>query len=82
MKKLTKEEAEKISTRPAGRSSMARTYLLGMKVGDIILLERKDWNQKYRQPSTFCRILEKQTKRQWKCDTALDGTGWIIERLK
>ena len=82
MKKLTREEAQNISTRPAGRSSLARTYILCMKVGDIILLERKDWKQKFRKPSTFCRILEKQTNRKWKCDTALDGTGWVIERLK
>ena len=82
MKKLSKEEAANIQTKPAGRSSMARTYLLGMEVGDIILLERKDWKQKKRKPSTYCRELERSTGRQWKCDTALDGSGWVIERLK
>jgi hypothetical protein len=82
MKKLTKEEAQHIRTRPTGRSSPARTYILSMEVGDIILLEKKDWNQKYRQPSTFCRILERKTNRQWKCEAALDGSGWVIERLK
>ncbi|MBP9153162.1 MAG: hypothetical protein KBF73_12830 [Flavobacteriales bacterium] len=82
MKKLTREEANNISTRPAGRGSIARTYLLTMNVGDIILLETKDWKWKSRKPSTFCRRLEKETGRQWKCDTALDGSGWVIERIK
>lgn len=82
MKKLTKEEAKGIITKPAGRSSLARTYILDMEVGDIIFLERKDWRQRHRQPSTFCKMLERKYGRNWKCDTALDGTGWVIERLK
>jgi len=61
---------------------MTRTYLMGMEVGDIILLERKDWKQKKRKPSTYCRQLERSTDRKWKCDTALDGSSWVIERLK
>lgn len=82
MKKLSKEEARSIKTRPAGRSSMARIYLLNMEVGDIILLETKDWKWKSRKPSTYCRRLERDTGRQWKCETALDGSGWVVERIK
>lgn len=80
MKILTKEQAEKIRTKPAGRSSRARTYLMAMKVGDIILLEKKDWTQRRRTPSTYCRELENKTGRKWECKTALDGSGWVIER--
>lgn len=82
MKKLTKEEAKSINKRPAGRSSLARVYLLNMEVGDIILLETKDWTWKSRQPSTFCRRLARETSRDWKCETAMDGSGWVIERIK
>ena len=80
--KLTKEEANRIDTRPSGRGSIVRTHLLNMDVGDIILLEPKDWKWKSRRPSTYCRRLERKTDRQWKCDTALDGSGWVIERVK
>lgn len=82
MKKLSKEQAKNIPTRPPGRNSMVRIYLMNMEVGDIILLEKKDWKQKKRQPSTYCRELERRTGRAWKCETALDGSGWVIERLK
>lgn len=82
MKKLSKEEAKNINKRPAGRSSMARIHLLNMEVGDIILLEPKDWKWKSRKPSTYCRKLERDTAREWNCETALDGSGWVIERMK
>ncbi|MCB0755874.1 MAG: hypothetical protein H6603_07110 [Flavobacteriales bacterium] len=82
MKKLSKEEAASIATKPPGRSSVVRSYLLGMEVGDIILLEKKDWKQRKRKPSTYCRELERKSGRQWKCETALDGSGWVIERVK
>ncbi|MCB9185927.1 MAG: hypothetical protein H6601_04195 [Flavobacteriales bacterium] len=82
MKKLSKEEARNINTKPTGRSSLARSYILKMEVGDIILLEKSDWKQRYRMPSTYCRMLARQTNRQWKCETALDGRGWVIERVK
>lgn len=82
MKKLSKEEAASIATRPAGRNSMVRVYLMNMQVNDIILLEKKDWKQKKRKPSTYCRELERSTGRKWKCETALDGSGWVIERME
>lgn len=82
MKKLTKEEAKNIKKRPAGRSSLARIYLLSMEVGDIILLEPKDWTWKSKKPSSLCRRLARETSRDWKCETAMDGSGWVIERIE
>lgn len=82
MKKLTKEEAQQIVTRPRGRLSVARMYLMNMEVGDIILLEPKDWKQKTRNPSTYCRILGRRTNREWSCAQAVDHSGWVIERVK
>ncbi len=82
MKKLTKEEASQIVTKPRGRLSVARMHLMNMQVGDIILLEPKDWKQKTRQPSTYCRILGRRTGLEWTCDEAMDRSGWVIERIK
>jgi len=81
MKQITKEEAEQIKVRPHGRASYARGILLNMKVGDIIILEKKDWNQKSQQPGTYCLKLGRDVKRQWKCETIMDGSGWLIERV-
>ena len=82
MKKLTKEEAEQIRTKPNGRMSRTRMYLLTMQPGEIILLERADWKQRTQVPHTYCMQLGRKTKRQWTCATTVDGRGWVIERVK
>jgi hypothetical protein len=82
MKQLTREEAKLIKTRPEGRTTYARGILMNMNVGDIILLEPKEWTQKHRKPRTYCLQLGRKTHRTWKCVTALDGSGWVIERVK
>lgn len=81
MKKLTKEEAQQIDIRPTGRLSIARMHLMNMEVGDIILLEPKDWKQRNRNPSTYCKILGRKTGHKWTCAQAVDRTGWVIERI-
>ncbi len=82
MKKLTREEANQLKWVPDGKSSYARTILMAMNKGEIILLEKKDWNQKRRTPGTYCLMLGRKTKREWTCRKLADGTGWIVERVK
>jgi len=82
MKLLTKEEAQSIKVRPEGKSSYVKGLLTNMKPGDIILLEPQDWKPKYKKPSTYCLELGRKTGMGWKCATALDGSGWVIERIK
>jgi hypothetical protein len=82
MRKLTREEAQKIKAKPEGRSNYLRGVLLNMEVGEIVLIEPVDWTQQYRKPSTYCLELGRKTGRVWKCVTALDGSGWVIERVK
>jgi hypothetical protein len=55
---------------------------MNMQVGDVIILEPQDWTQKYRKPSTYCLELGRKTGLGWTCMTALDGSGWVIERVK
>lgn len=82
MKRLTKEEAANIRRKPHGRASYARGVLLGMQMGEIILLEPKDWTRKSQKPSTYCLQLGRKTGRKWNCSEAMDGSGWVIERVK
>jgi hypothetical protein len=82
MRKLTREEANKTPWKPDGKSSYARTVLMMMKKGDIILLEPKDWTQKTRTPGTYCLQLGRKTGGKWTCRTVADGSGWMIERVK
>lgn len=82
MKTLTKEEASLIKRQPDGKSSFARGALLAMNVGEIILLEPADWKQRTQAPSTYCLQLGRKTGMGWTCWKAMDGRGWVIERVK
>jgi hypothetical protein len=82
MKKLTKDEADKLFKGPQGFYSPTRAYLLAMNVGEVILLEKSDWPRKTQTPFTYCNWLGKRTGRLWKCEPLVDKTGWVIERLK
>ncbi len=82
MKKLTREEADRIEVRPDARTSFANNIFINMKPGDIILLEPKDWKQKNRAPSTFLRRYERKSGKKFTSTKPLDGSGWIIERVK
>jgi len=81
MKKLTKEEAEKIPVQGKGRSSAVSSALQAMKVGEIVLLARMEWSWK-RGPSIICKRLEKKMGLVFTCKRVMDGSGWIIKRIK
>jgi hypothetical protein len=49
MRKLTREEADALPKRPNKRLSWFRGVLFGMEVGEILLIEPKDWKQKRAQ---------------------------------
>lgn len=83
MKKLTPAEKAKFITRPMERQGYARILLMNMQVGDIILMELKDWNSKSAPPSYLIRRIEAKTKREYTCEKVISpGTGWIITRNK
>jgi len=82
MKKLSKEEALSIDQVASGRGSFAYRVLMNMAVGEFILLERKDWTWKKMVPSTYCLRLGRKKNREWRCNRAVDGSGWVIERVK
>lgn len=83
MKRLKKEEAAAIRTRPLSKKNIVRVYLLQMEVGDIIQVEPKDWTWKSAAPAYLCRRVEEQTNWKFECEKAIDPTmGWLIKRIK
>jgi hypothetical protein len=82
MRKLTEEEADNIPTKKMGKQSAARVILSNMKVGEIILFEKSDWKQKYNSPFKLILNIRKTTDTDFSCAATLDGSGWIIKRLK
>ena len=81
MKKLTQEEADAIKVLPHGKKTWLRTTLLSMRVGEIILIEPKEWTWKNQPLSTYCRRLEKLSKVRFDCREAIDGSGWVVRRV-
>ncbi len=81
MKQLTREEADALHKRPDNRMSWIRGVVFGMNVGDIVLIEPKDWKQK-RIPKTVINRMRGKNGREWKCETVLNNGGWVIERVR
>jgi len=82
MRVISKEEAKLLPKRPDGKLSIVRGYLMTMPVGQVIVLERQDWKRKTQTPKTYCVLLGRKHNMNWKCETLLDGSGWVIERLR
>jgi hypothetical protein len=82
MKKITKEELQKMELKPTKRQTLARTYILRMQPGDIILIERHEWTWKKHKPSVIANEIAKRKRWKLTCNELTDGTGWVIERLK
>jgi len=82
MKRLTREEAGQIRQEPSRRGSYAYKVLMRMLVGEIILLGKDDWAWKSMGPGTYCLRLGRKKNRQWTYSRAVDGSGWVIERVK
>ena len=82
MKKLTREEKDNLVLKPKGRSSYIRTVCENMKEGDIILLEPKDFTWKSKAPYDFIRRLHEKGSKRYTCLKVMDGSGWVIERVK
>jgi hypothetical protein len=82
MKKLTEDEANQYFTKSMGKMSRARVILSAMNVGDIVLLDHHDWTQKRNGPDFLIRRMRPTCKMDFTCEKIVDGSGWIIRRIK
>ena len=80
MKKITKEEAEKLQTK-LGSSTVVRTEVTFMKVGEVLIIEKRDWTQKKGPGQMLQRVTEK-TKQRYTLKTLADESGWLVERIE
>ena len=81
MKKITKEAALALMTKPVGRVSQLRAMLFNLAAGEYLLVDKRDWNWKRKSPSAMCRRVEKAGKMKFDCKKILDGSGWRIQRI-
>lgn len=82
MKKLTKEEVEKLGQKPNGRVSVARAAVSNMDIDEYLLLEPKEWKNQNRAPSVMLRKVEKEQGKKFTCHKTMNGAGWIVHRIE
>jgi len=78
MKRLTKEEAERMTVR-VGSSTVVRSTVMNMQVGEILQIEPNDWQQS-KGPGQMLGRLKKTHGLVFKVKTVLSG-GWLVERV-
>jgi len=81
MKKLSMEEAQGYVIRRASCSPL-RTALEQLAVGEIMLVEPKDWNQQKNGPGVMCQRIKKQSGMEYKVSVVASGEGWLVERVR
>jgi hypothetical protein len=81
MKKLSEEEFQNLTLKGKGRSSHVFNSLINLKVGEALLLEKKDWSRKA-SPSTLVRYIEKKHNLKFAYCAIEGGKGWAIKRLE
>jgi hypothetical protein len=81
MKKLTKEEAQAYVLRRSSCSPV-RTAIEHLAVGEILLVERKDWAQQKNGPRAMCNQIKKRSGMEYKVSVVASGEGWLVERTK
>jgi hypothetical protein len=80
MRKLTREEADKLMLRK-GSSSAVRTAVLHLQPGEILMIEKHDWKQK-NGPGQMCSRITKSTGMIFTVSALASGEGWVVERVK
>jgi len=80
MRKLTKEEAEKLVPKK-GSSSVVRTAVMHLGVGEILLIDKSDWTQKT-GPGQMLTRLSKSSGMVFNLNALADGSGWVVERVR
>lgn len=63
-----------------GSRSLPRTMLMSLKVGEILLIGKADWNQQ-NGPGSMCGKITRKYGHKFRVDTIADGSGWVVERL-
>lgn len=81
MKKLTEEEYQNLAVKGKGRSSQIFNSLINLKIGEALLIEKKDWARKA-GPSTLVRYIEKNHNMKFSYNALGNGMGWAIKRIE
>lgn len=81
IKRLTSEEFDNLHLHRRGRSSVFYNTLLEMKVGEAIIIEKKEWRPKY-PPTTIINRVQKNFGYKFTWGALSDRSGWAVKRIK
>ena len=80
MKKLSKEEFDRLALKGHGNSSPFFRAIIALRPGEGLFISRKEWNAS-KAPTRICRYIEKKHKGvKYTCGRLADGSGWAVKR--
>ena len=80
MKILKKRESPDILPVATGRTTLLRTMLLQLQVGEGLDLPLEDWKSK-KTPYYIVARIKKSYGMQFEYGFKTDGTGWLFRRI-
>ena len=81
IKILKKEEMPEILPISKGRSTMLRTQLLKLEIGEGLILPKEEWKTKSSPAHVVARI-KKTHGFQFEHGAMTDASGWMFRRVK
>ena len=79
-KKLSPEEMASVERLPFGRKHSIRIMIERMQPGDMLRIEREDFQWKKKTPGLFCAQISKRTKAKFDINKERGKTSWLVER--
>ncbi len=80
MQKLSNEEFDQLPIKGKGRSSHVFNSIINLKIGEAVLIEKKDWKRKA-GPGTLVRYIEKTHNMKFTCGAVEGDKGWAVKRI-
>lgn len=81
MRILGDEERPEILPIKKGRTTLLRSFLLQMTVGEILFMPNNEWKSKSTPRHVIARI-KKHHGYHFEYGRKTDGTGWLFKRVK
>ena len=78
---LTRKEAAALRTNGFGKKHPVRQMIETLKPGEILRVQRSEFDWKKRTPNYFCIRVGRASNSTFKVSNEVGRTGWLIERL-
>jgi hypothetical protein len=80
MKKLNKEEVDKIMIAGRGRQHTITQHAVNLEIGEALLISKEEWIGK-NSPHYLIYSINKKHPIKLTCKLLADGTAWLVCRI-